>query len=125
MFESSFNDGQSPGDSGGNGGTPRAGDASRLAGLERIAPGPELAALVHRIDPESVTDGYDLVEIAAACRRLKAWADAIEVAAAARLARHQCVTRRRPPDTDSPPSERPASCWPPASGWPRHRPATG
>jgi hypothetical protein len=89
MFESSFNDGQSPGDSGGNGGTPRAGDASRLAGLERIAPGPELAALVHRIDPESVTDGYDLVEIAAACRRLKAWADAIEVAAAARLARHQ------------------------------------
>ena len=66
----------------------RSADAARLAGLEGLAPGPELAAFVHRIDPASVTDGYDLVEIAAACRRLKAWADAVEVAAAAALTRN-------------------------------------
>ena len=66
----------------------RPADALDLAGLEGLAPGPELAALVERIDPGSVTDGYDLVEIVAACRRLKAWADAVEVAAAATLARH-------------------------------------
>jgi hypothetical protein len=47
-----------------------------------------LAALVHRIDLGSVADGFDLVEIVAACRRLKAWADGVEVAAAATLARH-------------------------------------
>ena len=66
----------------------RSPDAPGLAGLEGLAPGPELAAFVHRIDPASVTDGYDLVEIAAACRRLKAWADAVEVAATAALAQN-------------------------------------
>jgi hypothetical protein len=76
MFESAFSDDSGPA------------DALDLAGLEGLAPGPELAALVERIDPGSVTDGYDLVEIVAACRRLKAWADAVEVAAAATLARH-------------------------------------
>ena len=88
MFESGFDGDQGPGDFGGNGGTPPPADAAGLAGLERVAPGPELAALVHRVDLGSITDGYELVEVVAACRRLKAWADAVEVAAAAGLARH-------------------------------------
>jgi hypothetical protein len=88
MFESGFDGDPVPEGSGGNGGPPPPADTAGLAGLERVAPGPELAALVHRIDPESVTDGYELVEVVAACRRLKAWADAVEVAAAATLARH-------------------------------------
>ena len=76
MFESAFSDDFRPA------------DALDLAGLEGLPPGPELAALVHRIDLGSVADGFDLVEVVAACRRLKAWADAVEVAAAAGLARH-------------------------------------
>ncbi|MGH3657896.1 MAG: DUF222 domain-containing protein, partial [Micromonosporaceae bacterium] len=88
MFESSFGGDQQPDGSGGDGGTPPAADAAGLAGLERVGPGPELAVLLHRLDLGSVADGYELVEIAAACRRLKAWTDAVEVAAAAGLARH-------------------------------------
>jgi putative component of membrane protein insertase Oxa1/YidC/SpoIIIJ protein YidD len=88
MFESGFGGDPVPEGSGGDGGTPPPADAAGLAGLERVAPGPELAALVHRVDLGSVTDGFDLVEVVAACRRLKAWADAVEVAAAATLARH-------------------------------------
>jgi hypothetical protein len=76
MFESASSDDSRPA------------DALDLAGLERVAPGPELAVLLHRVDLGSVADGYELVEVVAACRRLKAWADAIEVAAAAGLARH-------------------------------------
>jgi hypothetical protein len=59
-----------------------------LAGLEAVPPGPELAALLDRLDPAQVGDAYDLVEVAAACRRLKAWADSVEVAASAALSRH-------------------------------------
>jgi hypothetical protein len=88
MFESGFGGDPVPGDSGGNGGPPPPADAAGLAGLEGLAPGPELAVLVHRVDLGSVADGFDLVEVVAACRRLKAWADAVEVAAAATLARH-------------------------------------
>ena len=88
MFESGFGGDPVPEGSGGNGGTPPPADAAGLAGLERVAPGPELAVLVHRVDLGSITDGFELVEVVAACRRLKAWADAVEVAAAATLARH-------------------------------------
>jgi hypothetical protein len=59
-----------------------------LDGLERMAPGAELATLLATVDPSAVADAYDLVELVAACRRLKAWADAAEVEAAATLARH-------------------------------------
>jgi putative component of membrane protein insertase Oxa1/YidC/SpoIIIJ protein YidD len=45
-------------------------------------------SVLSRVHPEDVVDAYDLVEIAAACRRLKAWADGVEVEAAAALARH-------------------------------------
>jgi hypothetical protein len=127
MFESGFDGGdQGPGDSGGNGGPPPPADAAGLAGLERVAPGPELAVLVHRIDLGSVTDGYELVEVVAACRRLKAWADAIEVwrrLPGLRVIRS--AVRRRPTGAVSLRCVRPVSCWPPASGWPRPRPATG
>ncbi len=59
-----------------------------LSGLERIAPGPELAALVAGLDPAQVADAYDLVEVVAACRRVKAWADGVEVETVAALAGH-------------------------------------
>jgi hypothetical protein len=44
--------------------------------------------LLDAVDPTRISDPYDLVELVAACRRLKAWADAIEVQSAAALARH-------------------------------------
>jgi hypothetical protein len=59
-----------------------------LAGLERMVPGVELAGVLGTVEPSAVTDAYDLVELVAACRRIKAWADGIEVQAAAALARH-------------------------------------
>jgi Domain of unknown function (DUF222) len=59
-----------------------------LAGLEALPPGVELAGVLSRLDPAAIGDAYDLVEVAAACERLKAWADAIEVKAAAELAAH-------------------------------------
>jgi len=59
-----------------------------LAGLEFMPPGVELAALLGGLDPDGVADAYDLVEIAAACRKVKAWIDAIEIEVGAALARH-------------------------------------
>ena len=59
-----------------------------LAGLERMVPGVELAGVLGTVEPSAVTDAYDLVELVAACRRIKAWADGVEVEAAAALARH-------------------------------------
>src|SRR5918995_949272 len=50
--------------------------------------GPELVSVLARVHPDDVTDAYDLLEFAAACRRLKAWADGIELESAAALARH-------------------------------------
>jgi hypothetical protein len=58
-----------------------------LVGLEHLPP-TQLMAMLSRVHPDDVVDAYDLVEIAAACRRLKAWADGVEVEAAAALARH-------------------------------------
>ncbi|MGH8825000.1 MAG: DUF222 domain-containing protein [Jiangellaceae bacterium] len=89
MFESAASDDYGPGDAGGNGSRPRPAAATpSLAGLERMAPGAELAGLLEMVHPGEVTDAYDLVELVAACRRLKAWADGIEVETAAALARH-------------------------------------
>jgi Domain of unknown function (DUF222) len=70
--------------------TPSTGGAGSpdLSGLEDMTPGPELAAMLSRLDPGDVSDAYDLVEVAAACERLKAWADAIEIETAAVLAGH-------------------------------------
>ncbi|MGH8775845.1 MAG: DUF222 domain-containing protein [Jiangellaceae bacterium] len=79
MFESA---GIDPGGRGDAAGPPD------LAGLERILPGPGLAALLDTVDPGQLVDAYDLVEVAAACRRLRSWADAIEVEAAGWLSRH-------------------------------------
>ena len=62
--------------------------ARNLSSLEAKPPGPELAGLLDAVDPTRISDPYDLVELVAACRRLKAWADAIEVQSAAALARH-------------------------------------
>jgi Domain of unknown function (DUF222) len=59
-----------------------------LSGLEHVPPGPELVSVLARVHPDDVADAYDLVELAAACRRLKAWADGIELESAAALARH-------------------------------------
>jgi len=53
-----------------------------------MAPGAELAGLLERVDPAAVPDAYDLVELVAACRRIKAWADGIEIETAAALASH-------------------------------------
>ena len=58
-----------------------------LDGLERVPPA-ELVAVLSTVHPDDVADAYDLVELAAACRRLKAWADGIEVETAAALAAH-------------------------------------
>jgi Domain of unknown function (DUF222) len=86
MFES---DDRSGHPAGGESTPPTSGDASPdLTGLEAMAPGPELAALLGRVDVTTVGDAYDLVEIAAACERLKAWTNAIEVEAAAQLSMH-------------------------------------
>jgi hypothetical protein len=54
MFESGFDGDPVPEGSGGDGGTPPPADAAGLAGLERVAPGPELAVLLHRIAVGSV-----------------------------------------------------------------------
>jgi len=59
-----------------------------LAGLERMVPGADLAGVLETVDASAVADAYDLVELVAACRRIKAWADAVEIEAAATLARH-------------------------------------
>jgi Domain of unknown function (DUF222) len=61
---------------------------SDCAGLEGMAPGPGLARMLARLDPAAIPDAYDLVEVAAACERLKAWADAIGIEAAAALSTH-------------------------------------
>ncbi|HET6920243.1 MAG TPA: hypothetical protein VFI46_12360, partial [Jiangellaceae bacterium] len=73
--------------SNGRGGTTQGGGPD-LAGLEAVGPGAELAAVLGRLDPSVIADAYDLVEVAAACERLKAWADAIEVETAAALSGH-------------------------------------
>jgi hypothetical protein len=65
-----------------------AADQADLAGLERIQPGTHLASVLDRVEAGEVCEAYDLVELVAACRRLKAWADSIEVEAAVALARH-------------------------------------
>jgi len=59
-----------------------------LGDLERMAPGAELAALLETVEAAAVSDAYELVELIAACRRIKAWADSVEIEAAATLARH-------------------------------------
>ncbi len=59
-----------------------------LSGLQRRAPGSGLAAVLEAVDPSAVQDAYELVELVAACRRIKALADSIEVETAATLARH-------------------------------------
>jgi hypothetical protein len=74
-------------ESDGYGGTTQGGGPD-LAGLEAVGPGAELAAVLGRLDPSVIADAYDLVEVAAACERLKAWADAIEVETAAALSGH-------------------------------------
>ena len=76
---------ESTGSGAGGGG---AAGGPNLAGLEGVVGGVALAAALAAVHPEDVVDGYDLVEIAAACRRLKAWADGIEVETVAALARH-------------------------------------
>jgi hypothetical protein len=43
-----------------------------LGDLERMAPGAELAGLLETVDAAAVSDAYDLVELVAACRRVKA-----------------------------------------------------
>ena len=58
-----------------------------LAGLEHLPP-TQLMSVLSQVHPDDVVDAYDLVEIAAACRRLKAWADGVEAETAAALARH-------------------------------------
>ncbi len=67
---------------------PPRGGGSDCAGLEGMAPGPGLAGVLARLDPAAIPDAYDLVEVAAACERLKAWADAIGIEAAAALSAH-------------------------------------
>ena len=67
---------------------PPRGGGSDCAGLEGMAPGPRLAGVLARLDPAAIPDAYDVVEVAAACERLKAWADAIGIEAAAALSAH-------------------------------------
>ncbi len=94
-------------------GSGRRGDTAGgpdLGGLERMPPGPELAGLLERVDPAAVSDAYDLVELVAACRRIKAWADGIEIETAAALAAGtRSATTRRRPGTGSRRSGPPAS----------------
>jgi Domain of unknown function (DUF222) len=84
MFES--DDRRGPEGEGGP--TPVGGGSPGLAGLESMVPGPGLAGVLAGLDPAEIADAYDVVEIAAGCERLKAWADAIEINAAAGLAAH-------------------------------------
>ena len=85
MFES----GDQGGSTGGGGHSTPTGGSPDLAGLEALAPGAELAAVLAQLDPGGLGDAYDLVEVAAACERLKAWAEAIGVRTAAALAAHR------------------------------------
>jgi hypothetical protein len=84
--------------------------ARNLSSLEAMPPGPELAGLLDAVDPTRISDPYDLVELVAACRRLKAWADAIEVQSAAAVARHPVATPRRRHSMGSARSGPPVSC---------------
>jgi Domain of unknown function (DUF222) len=68
--------------------TPAGGGAPALVGLESMPPGPQLAGLLNEMDPTEISDAYDLVEVAAACERLKAWVDAIGIRTAVALAGH-------------------------------------
>jgi hypothetical protein len=68
--------------------SPEGGGSVGLAGLEDMAPGVGLAAVLAGLDSAGVGDAYDLVEVAAACQRLKGWAEAIEIQAATALAAH-------------------------------------
>jgi hypothetical protein len=85
MFESSDSEDRH---SGGGEFTPGGGGPPELAGLEAMPPGPELAQVLAGLDPLEIADAHDLVEVVAACGRLKAWADAIEVRTAAALTGH-------------------------------------
>ena len=87
MFESDELPSRPEGDGGPTPSTGRGG-ASDCAGLEALAPGVELAAVLGRLDPAGMSDAYDLVEVAAACERMKAWVDSIEVQTAAALSTH-------------------------------------
>ncbi len=58
-----------------------------LLGIAKVAPGAELAARLAAIDPAELNDDYDVLEIVAACDRLKSWADALQLAAVAEFAR--------------------------------------
>lgn len=55
--------------------------------IDRIAPGPVLAARLATINPADLDDDYDALELVAAWDRLKAWADAGQLAAVAEFAR--------------------------------------
>lgn len=57
-----------------------------VSGIDAMAPGPALAALLAGVDPGDVSDG-DLVDVIAACKRLSSWADAMQVSAMAELSR--------------------------------------
>ncbi|MGH8825006.1 MAG: DUF222 domain-containing protein, partial [Jiangellaceae bacterium] len=72
---------------GGDDTAPAAAGGPDLAGLEHLPP-TELMAVLSRVHPDDVADAYDLVELVAACRRLKAWADGVEVETVAALVRH-------------------------------------
>jgi hypothetical protein len=74
---------------GGGDPTPGGGGSTGLADLEEMPPGAGLAGVLAGLDPAAIGDAYDLVEVAAACERLKGWADAIQIGAAARLADHR------------------------------------
>lgn len=56
--------------------------------LERMAPGPEVAALVASMDPAHLA-GYDLIEYIAGLARLEAWVEAAKDVAWAELARRR------------------------------------
>ncbi len=58
-----------------------------LLGIAKVAPGAELAARLAAIDPAELNDDYDVLEVVAACDRLKSWADALQLAAVAEFAR--------------------------------------
>jgi hypothetical protein len=67
-----------------------------------MVPGVELAGVLETVEPSAVTDAYDLVELVAACRRIKAWADAVEIERRPRWPGIRSVMPRRRLGTVSP-----------------------
>jgi hypothetical protein len=58
-----------------------------LLDIAKIAPGADLAARLAAINPAELSDDYDVLEVVAACDRLKSWADALQLAAVAEFSR--------------------------------------